>query len=192
VSEVEPLASFQFLNVARWTYVGDPGARGYGEGSRRVWCRDGAIAFLLFFGQTHQWDAFREVIGNPPWADAPSIRELPDPDAFWGRLNEWAGEHDKEEVYRAMQQRRVPLFPENSVAEAVDSDQVRSRGFIQPMPIASGGTARAPGAPHQMTATPARPRGPAPTLGRDNDAVYRGRLGLTEAELREAHAAGIV
>jgi len=51
VSEVEPLASFQFLNVARWAYAGDPGDHGYGEGSRRVHCRDGDVSFLLFTGQ---------------------------------------------------------------------------------------------------------------------------------------------
>jgi len=32
----------------------------------------------------------------------------------------------------------------------------------------------------------------APSLGRDNDAVFRGRLGLTAEELRRAREAGVV
>ncbi len=69
VSEVEPLASFQFVNVGHWTYMGNPGHRGFGEGSRRIWCRDGAIALLL--GQDHQWRAMIEVTGSPECARAP-------------------------------------------------------------------------------------------------------------------------
>jgi crotonobetainyl-CoA:carnitine CoA-transferase CaiB-like acyl-CoA transferase len=120
VSEVEPLASFQFLNVARWTYAGDTGDRGYGEGSRRFWCADGAVSMLLFTGQQRQWEAFRELIDNPKWLDEgnyqPPLSRIKQDDPFWARVNEWAGRHTKEEVYRKAQGLRVPLFPENDVA----------------------------------------------------------------------------
>jgi len=195
VSEVEPLASFQFLNVARWAYAGYPGDHGYGEGSRRVHCRDGDVSFLLFTGQDQQWQAFRDLIGNPEWAacyDRLPAGRGPEVDAFWARLNAWAGGYTKEEVYRKAQALRVPLFPENDIAEAVESDQVRARGFVQEMPLASGATARAPVAPYAFAETPARFRRPAPALGRDNRAVFCDRLGLSEEELRRAYDAGLV
>jgi crotonobetainyl-CoA:carnitine CoA-transferase CaiB-like acyl-CoA transferase len=84
------------------------------------------------------------------------------------------------------------MFPENSIAEAVDSEQVRSRGFVAEIPLACGGTASAPTWPYLSADVPFRVRRPAPTLGRDNDAVFRGRLGLTAAELDELRGAGVV
>ena len=194
VSEVEPLTSFQFLNLARWAYQGDAGDAGYGEGSRRIWARDGAVSMLLFTGQDRQWDAFKELLGNPDWLEGyqPPVSRIPPSDPFWAHLNEWSGQYTKEELYRKAQGLRIPLFPQNTVAEAVESDQVQSRGFIQEMPLATGGTVRAPAAPSAFSKTPARPRGPAPTLGRDNSAVFCGRLGLSEQELLHAYEAGVI
>jgi crotonobetainyl-CoA:carnitine CoA-transferase CaiB-like acyl-CoA transferase len=196
VSEVEPMASFQFLNLARWWYAGDSGERGYGEGSRRIWCADGPVSFLLFTGQDQQWHAFRDLLGNPDWFEEeryrPPLSSVRPDDPLWAHVNEWAGHRSKETVYREAQARRVPLFPENTIAEAVESEQVRSRGFIQDMPLAGGGSAGAPGAPYQMSKTPAGARGPAPELGRDNQAIFCGRLGLTPEELAHAYAAAII
>ena len=196
VSEVEPLASFQFLQIARWTYSGDNGDRGYGEGSRRFWSADGAVSMLLFTGQQRQWEAFREMLNNPSWLDEgnyqPPLSHIKDDDPFWGRLNEWGGHYSKEELYRKGQGLRVPLFPENDLAEAVESEQVKSRGFMQEMPLANGETVRAPVAPYMMFGTPAQIRGPAPTLGRDNRAILHTRLGISEEELRHAYEAGVI
>jgi len=196
VSEVEPLASFQFLNVARWTYAGDTGDRGYGEGSRRFWCADGAVSMLLFTGQQRQWEAFRELIDNPKWLDEgnyqPPLSKIKEDDPFWARVNEWTGRHTKEEVYRKAQGLRVPLFPENDIASAVESEQVKSRGFMQAMPLANGDSVSAPTAPYTMYGTPPQMRGPAPTLGRDNRAIFGGQLGISDEELRHAYEAGIL
>jgi len=196
VSEVEPLTSHQFLNLARWTYTGDPGYRGYTEGSGRIWCRDGAVFMLLFAGQGHQWQAFLDLMGNPEWAQGPEYRSRASlgekTEEFWARVHEWAGGYGKQELYREAQGRRVPMFPENSIAEAVESEQVRARGFVQEIPLACGASVRAPTAPYQFSETPVRVRRVAPSLGRDNDAVFRGRLGLTAEELRRAREAGVV
>ena len=195
VSEVEPLSSFQFLNLARWWYAGDAGERGYGEGSRRIFCADGAVSFLLFTGQQQQWQAFRELIGDPEWFDEryrPPISRVPEDDPLWAHLHEWGGNYTKEQIYREGQGRRVPVFPENTVAEAIESDQVKARGFVREIELANGARAGAPSAPYQMSETPAGPRGPVPSLGRDNDQVYRGRLGLSEEELLHARQTGVV
>jgi formyl-CoA transferase len=196
VSEVEPLTSFQFLQIARWTYAGDDGDRGYGEGSRRFWTADGPVSMLLFTGQQRQWDAFRELIDNPAWLDEgnyqPPLSTIKEGDPFWSHLNDWALENGREEVYRKAQGLRVPLFPENTVADAVESAQVKSRPFMQPMPLARGEETSAPVAPYMMLGTPARVRGPAPTLGRDNRLVFGGRLGISDEELVRAYEAGVI
>lgn len=196
VSEVEPMASFQFLNMARWAYMGDDGGRGFGEGARRFWTSNGAVTFMLFTGQPQQLDAFKELLDRPEWLDQPEFQPLPDgrvpiTDDFLARVNEWGGDHRKEDVYRKAQSLRVPLFPENTVAEAIESDQVIARGFMKDMPLANGATVRAAGAPYAFSETPARIYNAAPTLGRDNIAIFCERLGVTEEELRNGYEAGI-
>ncbi len=46
VSEVEPLASFQFMELARWTYTGDPGKRGVRDFGQRIRCKDGEFNIM--------------------------------------------------------------------------------------------------------------------------------------------------
>jgi crotonobetainyl-CoA:carnitine CoA-transferase CaiB-like acyl-CoA transferase len=106
-------------------------------------------------------------------------------------VNEWASDRRKEDVYRDAQDLRVPLFPENTVAEAVDTPQIAARGFMQEMPLANGASIRAPLAAYQYSETPARFRGPAPTLGRDNAAILGKRLGVSDEELRHGSQAGL-
>lgn len=167
VSEVDPLASFQFMNVGRWTYMRDPGRRGFKEGNRRVWCRDGAVSLL--FGQDHQWRAMIEVMGNPEWACAPEYEtragRTAHSDVLWAQIQAWAADYTKGEIYRMGQRHRIPVFPENSIAEAIDSAQVRSREFIREIPLANGASVRAPTRPFASSRFAFETPRPAPRLG---------------------------
>jgi crotonobetainyl-CoA:carnitine CoA-transferase CaiB-like acyl-CoA transferase len=196
VSEVEPMASFQFLNMARWAYMGDTGEHGFGEGARRFWSSNGALTFMLFTGQPQQLEHFKDLLGRPAWLDRPEFQPLPDGrvpinDEFLAHVNEWAGSRKKEDIYREAQDLRVALFPENTVAEAVDSPQIAARGFMQEMPLANGESVRAPVAAYQYSETPARVYSAAPTLGQHNEEIYCGRLGVTKEELRDGTKTGL-
>jgi crotonobetainyl-CoA:carnitine CoA-transferase CaiB-like acyl-CoA transferase len=194
VSELEPLTSFQFMDVARSVYAGEPGTRGLRDFGQAVRCKDGA--FNVFFMTEPQWQAFVEVMGNPEWARRPELqsragrterqRELT------ALIEEWSSTRTKEEIYRLGQGRRVPLFPLNSVADAVDSAQVKSRGFVQELPLAGGSVAPGPTAPYRFSATPWAIRRAAPRLGQHNDEIFCGRLGLPAGDLLKARDAGIV
>jgi len=196
VSEVEPMASFQFLNMARWAYMADTGEHGFGEGARRFWTANGAVTFMLFTGQPQQLEHFKDLLDRPEWLDRPEFQPLPDGrvpinDEFLAHVNEWAGSRRKEDVYRDAQELRVALFPENTVAEAVDSPQIEARGFMQEMPLANGESVRAPVGAYQFSETPVRVYGAAPTLGQHNEAIYCGRLGVSEEELRRGAETGL-
>jgi crotonobetainyl-CoA:carnitine CoA-transferase CaiB-like acyl-CoA transferase len=196
VSEVEPMASFQFLNMARWAYMGDTGEHGFGEGARRFWSSNGALTFMLFTGQPQQLEHFKDLLGRPAWLDRPEFQPLPDGrvpinDEFLAHVNEWAGSRKKEDIYRDAQDLRVALFPENTVAEAVDSPQIEARGFLREMPLANGESVRAPVAAYQYSETPARIASAAPTLGQHNEEIYCGRLGVSQEELRDGTKTGL-
>lgn len=192
VSEVEPLASFQFMELARWTYAGDPGKRGVKDFGQRIRCKDGE--FNIMFMQDHMWKAWMDVMGNPEWACRKEF------EANAGRIEHqreisagietWAADYTKEEIYRLGQGRRVPVFPLNSVAEVVDSPQVQSRGFLRDLPLACGATALGPTAPYRFSRTPWGIRRAAPRLGEHNREVFCERLGLSPDVLVTAYAAG--
>jgi crotonobetainyl-CoA:carnitine CoA-transferase CaiB-like acyl-CoA transferase len=194
VSEVEPLASFQFMELARWTYAGDPGRRGSRDFGQRIRCRDGE--FNIMFMQDHMWKAWVDVMGNPQWAQraefASNAGRTEHQQEIAAGIAAWAADHTKEEIYRLGQGRRVPLFPLNSIADAVDSAQVRSRGFLRDIPLACGMTALAPTAPYQLSRTPWTVRRAAPRLGEHNREILCGRLGLSPDVLVAAYAAGEV
>jgi crotonobetainyl-CoA:carnitine CoA-transferase CaiB-like acyl-CoA transferase len=194
VSELEPLASFQFMDMARWVYAGVPGIRGTRDVGRAIKCKDGSVALL--FGQDHMWHAWVEVMGKPAWAMNPEYRtragRTQHQEAVWAGIEAWAAERTKEEIYRAGQSRRVPVFPYNTVAEAVTSAQVQSRDFVKEIPLASGVPVEAPSAPYQFSRTPWRLRRAAPRLGQHNHEIFCGRLGLPPEALVEAYEAGVV
>lgn len=192
VSEVEPLASFQFMELARWTYAGDPGKRGLKDFGQRIRCKDGE--FNVMFMQDHMWTAWVDVMGNPAWAQRPEYAtnagRIEHQREIAAGIEGWAAAHTKEEIYRLGQGRRVPLFPLNSVADAVESAQVRSRDFLREIPLACGATAVAPTAPFRFSRTPWTLRRPAPRLGEHNRAIFCDRLRVPPERLVAAYAAG--
>lgn len=107
-------------------------------------------------------------------------------------VEEWAADHPKEEIYRMAQARRVPLFPEQSIAEAVESAQIQSRGFLKDLPIGSGGIAQGPSAPYQFLGMPWGIRYPSPRLGQHNREILCGQLGVTQSEMAAAYEAGVI
>ena len=192
VSEVEPLASFQFMELARWTYAGDPGQRGVRDFGQRIRCKDGE--FNIMFMQDHMWKAWVDLMGNPGWAcrtefETQAGRTEYQRDITTG-IETWAAARTKEEIYRLGQSRRVPVFPLNSVADAVESAQVQSRSFLRELPLACGGTVVGPTAPYRFSRTPWTIRRAAPRLGEHNRDIFCGRLGLPLDVLVAAYAAG--
>jgi CoA:oxalate CoA-transferase len=192
VSEVEPLASFQFMELARWTYASEPGARGVRDFGQRIRCKDGE--FNIMFMQDHMWKAWRDVMRDPEWARRPEfathVGRTEHQREISAGIEAWAANHTKEDIYRRGQARRVPVFPLNSVAEAVESAQVQSRDFLRDIPLACGATVRAPSAAYRLSRTPWRIRRAAPRLGEHNRAIFCERLGLPPDMLVGAYAAG--
>jgi CoA:oxalate CoA-transferase len=192
VSEVEPLASFQFMELARWTYAGDPGKRGVREFGQRIRCKDGEVSIM--FMQDYMWKAWVDVMGNPDWARRTEFETQAGRTEYQREIaagiEMWAADRPKEEIYRLGQSRRVPVFPLNSVADAVESAQVQSRSFLRDLPLACGATAVGPTAPYRFSRTPWTIRRAAPRLGEHNREIFCRRLGLPPDVLVAAYAAG--
>ena len=86
----------------------------------------------------------------------------------------------------------VPCGPVHSIAEMLSHPQTLARGMVVEVPHPDGGPAvPALGCPIKFSATPAVPRGPAPRLGQDTEAVLRD-MGLDAGDLERLAATGAV
>ncbi len=104
----------------------------------------------------------------------------------------WAKSKCKTYIYEEGQRRHIPLAAINTVADLLTSPQLAHRKFFVDVPHSpTGTTMRMPGAPYQLSATPWRMQGPAPTLGHDNERVY-GSLGLTAAEMSRLRRESVI
>ena len=86
----------------------------------------------------------------------------------------------------------VYAAPVNSAPAVLGDSQLQERGYFVPIERAVVGTHLYPGAVARMSATPAAQEAPAPLLGEHNGAVFRGLLEMTDAEIAELEAAGVI
>jgi crotonobetainyl-CoA:carnitine CoA-transferase CaiB-like acyl-CoA transferase len=139
-----------------------------------------------------EWRALAELIGAPELAGLSREERRARHDALDAAVERWTRTQDAAAAQDALQQRRIPA------ARMLDSDSVhwdphllardawdfmkhpRMQSYPQPAP-----------AWRFVEANP-RPRRPAPLFGQHNREVLCGLLGVSEAELAELTAAGVI
>jgi formyl-CoA transferase len=107
---------------------------------------------------------------------------------------EWARRHPADELTKILEDAGVVVGPVNTVAEVVDDPQFQARDMLVPhFDEAIGGDVLGPGVVPRLTRTPGSVRwaGP-PRPGTHNAEVYRGLLGMTDPQLHELEAAGVI
>lgn len=117
------------------------------------------------------------------WDDAERARLPPN-------FQDWLSERTAEAAAGELQAARVHAHPVNSVADLFTDPQLAARGQWRRRKHAVIGEHSYCAPAFALSATPGEVTGPAPTLGRDNEAVFRGLLGLSAAEYRACEAAG--
>jgi formyl-CoA transferase len=107
---------------------------------------------------------------------------------------EWARRHDTTTLTRVLEQAGVVVGPVNTVAEVVRDPQFRAREMLLPhFDQAVGADVLGPGVIPRLSATPGSVRwaGP-PHPGAHNVEVYGELLGLSDVQLQELAAAGVI
>jgi crotonobetainyl-CoA:carnitine CoA-transferase CaiB-like acyl-CoA transferase len=158
--------------------------------------RAGDGYLMVGAGNERLWKAFCEVIGAPEWADDPRydtnakrvehraelVRQIEDRLAARGR-DAWVV---------AFAAAGLPAGPINDIGQVFADPQVLHRAMALEVEHPSAGRIRLPGIPVKFARTPARVQGPPPRLGEHTDAVLRRVLELSDAEIGELRAAGVV
>jgi crotonobetainyl-CoA:carnitine CoA-transferase CaiB-like acyl-CoA transferase len=104
----------------------------------------------------------------------------------------WTGSLDREQVMARCLAEEVPAGPLNAIDDIFADPQFRARNDLMTVLDPELGAIVVPGVIPNLSATPGRITSLGPPLGGGNESIYRGLLGLGEAELRRLAAKGII
>jgi len=130
-----------------------------------------------------------ETIGNPEWMNDPIFKNRIQTTNEYhkeadGYLNHWLMQHTKEEIFKTLQDARVPTAPIRTVDELLHDAHMQEREFFVEMEHPAAGKLKSyPGVCYKYSETAYRPKHPAPLLGEHNEAVYCQQLNYTREDL---------
>jgi formyl-CoA transferase len=108
-------------------------------------------------------------------------------------ISEWAARHDAAEIDRLLNAEGVACGPINSVADIAEDPHFHAREMLVTHHDPELGDMLGPGIVPKLSETPGSVRWSGPwDEGSHNDEVYTDVLGLSEAELEELRAGGVV
>jgi len=143
-----------------------------------------------------EWAGLVKVMGNPEWARdeefATQEGRRRHHDEFDRRLSEFTVHRDNFELFYVLQAHNVPAGPVEDYRDTHMDPQLNFRGFFQTISAEDVGTYRYPGFPWKFPATPLRVTHPPCRLGEDNDYVYREVMKLTDEEVGDLEAKGVI
>ena len=200
ISEQEAMAAMMFLNVAQYAYENKiptrlkiPG-RPATSGARLIRCKDGYFTVLV--AEDRQWESLVELMGNPEWAKNELFQSRETRREHWdsiaSSIEEWALGYSKEEIYRAAQAKRIPVYPTNNMEDLFKSGQLAAREFFVDIDHPETGIILYPSTACKFSETSWRVTRPAPLLGQDNEDVFCGRLGYSKQDLLKMSQAGVI
>jgi benzylsuccinate CoA-transferase BbsF subunit len=144
-----------------------------------------------------QWAALSKVATGQAWAGqskfATAAQRLAAADELVKVVGEWTKEADAFTLMNELQTAGVPAGVVQTAKDLVDRDpQLALRGqFVKMSDHPEMGPTVYNGVPYKLSRTPGRIRHSAPTLGQHNEAVFKGMLGLDNAEFERLEQAGV-
>jgi crotonobetainyl-CoA:carnitine CoA-transferase CaiB-like acyl-CoA transferase len=141
-------------------------------------CRDGYI--YIWLSAPSHWEGLRQLLDDTAW-----MQDFP---ANWlergctpervalcrHHITQWLKTQNKHDAAEKAQKLGVTLVAVNNAGDLVASPQYQFREFFVELQHPVLGKSLYPTVPYQLSATPARPRSAAPTLGQNNDITKGG------------------
>ncbi len=141
-----------------------------------------------------QWRKLCDVIGAPGLADAyPDVEDrLANHDTIDAAITAWSSKFDHQEATQKLQKAGVPAGPVLANWEIVSDPHLFARNYFVDVVHPEVGHHRWDGYPWKLSRTPGKIRMASPLFGEHNDEILRGLLGLSDAEVAELRATGLV
>ncbi|MEA2639384.1 MAG: hypothetical protein QOF51_778 [Chloroflexota bacterium] len=131
-----------------------------------------------------------EVAADPHYAD--NTGRSAEAAYLDGLIAAWSSQHPLEECTRVLEAAGVPVGPIYSVADIVADPQYAARDMIEEVEAPGIGVLKIPGIVPKFSATPTATEWIGPPLGAHNEEVYKGILGLPDAEYDALRADGVI
>jgi formyl-CoA transferase len=142
------------------------------------------------------WQRMTEAMGHPEWASDPRMLGNPQRTAHADYVDAlvggWFAEHTAQDAQRILDDAGVPVSPIYSIADIFQDPQYQARGDIIAPEDPAIGPVPMPAVLPRFSRTPGSVRFVGPPLGTHNKDIYGGLLGLSESELADLHAEGVI
>jgi crotonobetainyl-CoA:carnitine CoA-transferase CaiB-like acyl-CoA transferase len=143
-----------------------------------------------------QWRALATLIGGEALTDDPDLTTAT---ARWQRHDElddrisaWTREQTPHQVMRQLQAVGVPAGVVQTAEDLWRDVHLRARDYMVTLTHPELGLVEHPGVIIRLQSTPGSIKRLAGPLGADNDAVFRGLLGLTPEDISRLSKAGVI
>jgi crotonobetainyl-CoA:carnitine CoA-transferase CaiB-like acyl-CoA transferase len=142
------------------------------------------------------WARFVAAIGNPRWALDPRFATLAGrregATIIEAGIAAWTEGQPREAVVARLQAAGIAATPVLSLGDLFTDPHLAERRYYVELEAREGGTIVASGINWRFWRTPGAVQGTGPRIGEHNDHVLHGILGLSEAQVAEATAAGAI
>jgi crotonobetainyl-CoA:carnitine CoA-transferase CaiB-like acyl-CoA transferase len=159
-------------------------------------CADGYVAFHLPDMSDELWESFatalghREALDDPAFASPQARRENYEQ---WEELvSSWVASKTRAELDAAFRSTGVSAAPVRSLAEVIDDDHLRERAAFVDVEDSLAGPVKMLSPWIRFSETPAVIRRSAPAIGEHNETVFGDLLGLSDDELDQLRASGVI
>lgn len=130
-----------------------------------------------------EWQGLRQAFDDPDWASkgdfATALDRRRNQDELDDLIAGYTRDHDKYELFRALQAQGVPAGPVLNEAEAYRDPHFAARGVFRPVTHPQAGTYDYPSFGARWSGIDLAWGRPAPLVGQDNEYVYQELLGYT-------------
>jgi crotonobetainyl-CoA:carnitine CoA-transferase CaiB-like acyl-CoA transferase len=141
-----------------------------------------------------EWQGLRTALGDPPALADAELSTVTGRRAHHDEIDTviatWTADRHNLEAFQVLQAHGVPAGPVLDEEGASSDPQLHERGFFQMLEHPSAGFHLHAAANFRMAGTPLQLWRAAPTLGQDNEYVYKELLGISEDEYAALEADG--
>jgi benzylsuccinate CoA-transferase BbsF subunit len=157
-------------------------------------CTNGEWIAISVLTDAH-WRGLCDVAGQQPWLADVRFKEaaqrLACANELKGIIASWTAQWDAFGLMKALQRAGVPAGVAQTAKDLVERDeQLAARGHLVTVQHPEMGPVVYNGIPYKLSRTPGR-IGSAPVISEHNDRIFRGLLGLTDAEMAELRDSGV-
>jgi formyl-CoA transferase len=155
--------------------------------------------FIMQVGREHQFERLARLVGHPEWLENPRLatrqgwREHLE-DVIRPAVEAWAASKTKLDACHELSAAGVAAGPCNTAPDVIADPHVAARNMLVEVPRSDDvdEPVLVPGNPVKLSKMSEGPETRVPWVGEHTDKVLRKELGLSDAELTDLRAAGVI